>query len=227
MVWLPRHETTGMATNPIKIKTRTFAAILALVIAIEALVGWALNRADLPLYGGLGIVRIFQALAIVAVVVWLEADLGAIGWAFGDWAAGLKWGALWSLGFGLIAAIGMFIIHLTGKNPFHLLQFRLPAKPADLAMLFIVGGLVGPLAEELCFRGVLYTYFRRWGILIAMVASTTIFVSLHFNALPVTQVVGGIIFALAYEIHRNLMVPISIHVLGNLALFVLSLPVFH
>jgi hypothetical protein len=35
--------------------------------------------------------------------------------------------------------------------------------------------------------------------------------------------VGGIIFALAYEIERSLMVPVTIHVLGNMAIFTLSL----
>jgi hypothetical protein len=38
----------------------------------------------------------------------------------------------------------------------------------------------------------------------------------------VTQVVGGILFAAAYEIEKNLVVPITIHCLGNLAIFALS-----
>jgi hypothetical protein len=35
--------------------------------------------------------------------------------------------------------------------------------------------------------------------------------------------VGGIVFAVAYELEGNLMVPITIHVLGNTAIFALSL----
>jgi hypothetical protein len=38
-----------------------------------------------------------------------------------------------------------------------------------------------------------------------------------------TQAVGGILFAVAYEVERSLLVPITIHVLGNLAIFSLSL----
>jgi len=41
--------------------------------------------------------------------------------------------------------------------------------------------------------------------------------------IPLPQVVGGIVFAVAYEIEGSLMVPITIHVLGNLAIFTLSL----
>jgi membrane protease YdiL (CAAX protease family) len=87
-----------------------------------------------------------------------------------------------------------------------------------------VGGLIAPVAEELCFRGIVYSFFRRWGILIALVASTALFVALHtFQGLPVVQIVGGIVFAIAYETTGNLMVPITIHCLGNITIFTLSL----
>jgi membrane protease YdiL (CAAX protease family) len=36
--------------------------------------------------------------------------------------------------------------------------------------------------------------------------------------------VGGLVFAVAYEIEKSLLVPITIHVLGNFAIF--SLPYF-
>jgi hypothetical protein len=39
----------------------------------------------------------------------------------------------------------------------------------------------------------------------------------------VTQAIGGIVFAAAYEVEGKLMVPISIHVLGNIAIFSLSI----
>ncbi|MBW2341949.1 MAG: CPBP family intramembrane metalloprotease [Deltaproteobacteria bacterium] len=41
--------------------------------------------------------------------------------------------------------------------------------------------------------------------------------------IPLPQVVGGIVFAVAYEIEGSLMVPITIHVLGNLAIFMRSM----
>ena len=59
----------------------------------------------------------------------------------------------------------------------------------------------------------------------ALVLSTLIFVFSHASrhTIPVTQVIGGILFAVAYEREKNLLVPIMIHVLGNLAIFTLSL----
>ncbi|MBW2319145.1 MAG: CPBP family intramembrane metalloprotease, partial [Deltaproteobacteria bacterium] len=41
--------------------------------------------------------------------------------------------------------------------------------------------------------------------------------------LPITQIVGGVIFCVAYEVEGKLMTPITIHVLGNTAIFALSL----
>ncbi|GAF95541.1 unnamed protein product [marine sediment metagenome] len=53
----------------------------------------------------------------------------------------------------------------------------------------------------------------------------SIFVLAHpiFLGIPLAQVVGGIVFAVAYEMEGSLMVPITIHVLGNLAIFTLFL----
>jgi hypothetical protein len=84
----------------------------------------------------------------------------------------------------------------------------LPATPSDLVLFFVVGGFIAPVAEELCFRGIIYTFFRRWGIVFALTISTVLFVLLHsVQAIPVTQVLGGIVFALAYETSKNLMTP--------------------
>jgi membrane protease YdiL (CAAX protease family) len=59
----------------------------------------------------------------------------------------------------------------------------------------------------------------------AVVVSTVLFALAHsaFGGVGVPQIIGGIVFAAAYEIERNLIVPIIIHVLGNSAIFALSI----
>jgi membrane protease YdiL (CAAX protease family) len=71
----------------------------------------------------------------------------------------------------------------------------------------------------------LYGFFRRWGILAALISTTLIFILAHpvCPEIPVTRIVGGLIFAVAYEMEASLMVPITIHILGNIAIFMLSL----
>jgi hypothetical protein len=97
----------------------------------------------------------------------------------------------------------------------------LPEGFAHLALFFLVGGVVGPVAEEVFFRGVCYGFFRQWGRVAALILTTLFFVSAHAlkTGVPLTQIIGGVVFALAYEFEKSLMVPIVIHILGNLALF--------
>ena len=95
----------------------------------------------------------------------------------------------------------------------------------DNITVILVGAFIAPVAEEILFRGILYGFFRRWGMTTALVLSTLIFVFSHSSrqTIPATQIIGGILFAVAYEKEKNLVVPIIIHVLGNLAIFVLAL----
>ncbi|HUT70213.1 MAG TPA: CPBP family glutamic-type intramembrane protease [Desulfatiglandales bacterium] len=75
------------------------------------------------------------------------------------------------------------------------------------------------------FRGMLYGFFRRWGIVVALLISTATLVLTHpvFPTIPLPLLVGGIVFAVAYEVEANFVVPITIHGPGNLAIFTLSL----
>lgn len=223
MVRVRSVKEAGMATEPLKLTT--VAAVLALVTATE-LLGWLAIRhlAGSPLFW-LGGLRLFQIGALVWIVAKQEKGLSVIGWQLSGWLRGFWKGALWSAGFGLIAGCAMLILYWTGRNPLIMVRSPLPAAKMELAAYMLVGGCIAPVAEELCFRGVLYTYLRRWGIVPALLGSTTLFVVLHSTraALPVTQIVGGGVFAISYELSRNLMVPMTIHALGNLAIFSLSL----
>lgn len=222
MVWLWRFKEAGMATNPIK--PTTIVLTLAAVTAAEVLGGMVVRRSTIPPLFWLGLFRLLQTAAVLWIVVRQESGLNAIGWEPGTWPAGLKKGAAWSMGFGLLAGCAMLVLHLTGRDPLLFLRCPLPTAKSELVLFFLVGGLIAPVAEEICFRGILYTYFRRWGVCPALMASTAIFVGLHsIQGLPLPQIVGGLVFAMAYEITGNLTVPITIHALGNLAIFGLSL----
>ena len=162
---------------------------------------------------------------IVMIVLIREGGLSSIGLSLPKTLPGLKRGLIWSAGFGLITLLGFALIFAIGLNPLTLIHTHLPAKPGDILLFFIVGGLIGPVAEEVFFRGVIYGFLRRWGAPAAIILSTLLFVLAHpvFPAIPVTQMVGGLLFAVAYEVEKNLMVPITIHVSGNMAIFAFSL----
>ena len=211
-----------MAPNPIQLKTVTLS--LAAVTATEFLAGAVISRFSIHSLLALALFRIIQSGLIVGIVVGLEKGLGVIGWNPRTWPEGIKKGTVWSMGFGLLAGLAMTAVYLSGHDPLRMLRSPLPATNMELIAFFLTGGIVAPVAEELFFRGILYSYFRRWGVITALATSTALFVALHsVHGLPFAQIVGGIVFAMAYEFSGNLMVPITIHALGNLAIFSLSL----
>ena len=173
----------------------------------------------------LGGVRLIEAgLIVTSVMIWGNG-VTSLGLARSGIVVGLKRGLLWSAGFGAIALLSFIVLFLAGIDPLKIIEVRLPATQWGIALFFIVGGLIAPVAEEIFFRGMLYGFFRRWGMVVALLISTAAFVIAHpvFPAIPLPQLVGGIVFAVAYEVEGSLMVPITIHVLGNLAIFTLSL----
>ena len=212
-----------MAPGPIRLATLVFS--LGLIVLSESAAWLIVQHFDMvPLYA-IGLVRLIQICGVLFGVVYLQNSLSAIGWSPSTWRKGIVWGALWSMAFGAVVAVAMGLLYLSGTNPFAIVHASLPSAPVQRLLFFVIGGLVAPLAEEICFRGVLYNYFRRWGVVAALIASTVLFVILHsVHGFPLTQLVGGVLFALSYEYSGNLMVPITIHAAGNLAIFTLSLP---
>jgi membrane protease YdiL (CAAX protease family) len=213
-----------MAPGSIRLATLVFS--LGLIVATELSARLIVQHFGMAPLHAIGLVRMIQIGGILSGVVYLQQSLSAIGWSPATWRIGIVWGALWSAAFGAVVAIVMGLMVLNGTNPLSVLHAPLPPEPIQRVLFFIIGGLVAPLAEEIGFRGVLYNYFRRWGVWTALIASTVLFAALHsVHGFPLTQLVGGVVFALSYEYSGNLMVPVTIHSTGNLAIFTLSLGV--
>ncbi|RLB86438.1 MAG: hypothetical protein DRH26_17250, partial [Deltaproteobacteria bacterium] len=147
------------------------------------------------------------------------------GLARSEMASGFKKGLIWSAGFGIIVFFIFIILFAANTNPLIFIKAGLPEKHSDIILFFFVAGIIGPIAEELFFRGIIYGFFRRWGMPFALVLNVLVFVLAHpgIPGIPLTQVTGGIVFAVAYEVEENLIAPITIHVLGNVAIFTISL----
>jgi membrane protease YdiL (CAAX protease family) len=208
-----------------EIPIRTLFLCLAAVLAVE--LGTMVVTAK-PIYHPmlvLGGARLLEILLIVLIVSTWGKGLSSIGLARSEMFPGLKKGLIWSACFGAITIIVCVGLFAASVNPLTFIRAQIPTQTSDLIFFFIVGGIVGPVAEELSFRGILYGFLRRWGVIVALVVSTLIFVLCHpiHQGIPVTRLLGGILFAAAYETSGSLIVPITIHALGNLAIFTLSL----
>lgn len=203
-----------------QIKLSTLALSVSAVLLVEIVVRISSFASSLV---AVGLTRLIQVL----LMVWLPGATGGgtacIGLDRSRWLHGLKRGLLWSAIFCAFSLCGLALLSLAGMNPLPLIRAPLPHEVRTMVIFFLVGGVVAPVAEELFFRGLLYGFFRRWGAVIAVILSTALFALAHpMRGLPLTQIVGGLLFASAYEVEKNLLVPITIHVLGNLAIFGLS-----
>jgi len=212
-----------MEANKIKLSTVIFSIVV--IAAVEIVVRLLINQDLVAPLTALGSARLAQIIFLLVLINIREKSLSAIGLASTGAYQGIKKGLIWAVFFGAAAGLALLIIYLSGINLLKLFQMQLPANGYKLIVFFLVGAFIAPVAEEIFFRGILYGFFRRWGMLAALVLSTLFFVLSHpsRHAIPVTQMIGGILFAVAYELEKNLLVPIIIHVLGNLAIFVLAI----
>jgi membrane protease YdiL (CAAX protease family) len=99
---------------------------------------------------------------------------------------------------------------------------RWPDYSAAITALRILAiGIIGPIAEELAFRGLLMAWLRRirvgavWAILIAAALWSII----HLQYAPVVLLIifiDGIALGVARHVSGSLYVPIVMHISGNL-----------
>ena len=208
-----------------KIEIKVFFLSLATLVLIETAATLLISGIKISPLVVTGAVRLIEiALILIIVLVWGQG-LSSIGLVPSKMVKGLIKGLVWSAVFGIVTLFAFIALFLVDINPLALIHTRLPAKSGEIVLFFLIAGIIGPVAEEILFRGIIYGFFRRWGVLAALILSSVIFVLAHstLSGIPVPQIVGGIIFALAYEKEGNLIAPITIHILGNMAIFTLSL----
>lgn len=213
--------------GPAPISTAFLLASLLAVVLLETAAAYLGTRIQLPRLCLIAGTRTLQTIVVTALAVVDGGGLQALGLDRRTLLDGFRKGLVWSAGFAAAAGLLFTGLFMTGHDPFTLVRSPLPPGTYQRVLFFIVGGVIAPVAEEIVFRGLVFGYLRRWGVPAAVLLSTALFAALHLPAIPITQVVGGLVFAVAYHMGKSLMVPIVIHVLGNLAIFTLSLPLFH
>lgn len=93
--------------------------------------------------------------------------------------------------------------------------------------------ILAPIAEELLFRRLIYTYLKKKiGIILAFVISIGLFSFIHFELIKVIHtIVLGSVYTFLYERTKSVLASIVAHALNNLfaisaAFFVETLPLF-
>lgn len=99
---------------------------------------------------------------------------------------------------------------------------RWPDYPAHIVALRILAiGFLGPIAEELGFRGLLMAWLRRTrvGVVGAIVITAALWSVIHLQYTPLLLLlifVDGIVLGLARQFSGSLWLPVAMHIGGNL-----------
>lgn len=118
-----------------------------------------------------------------------------------------RWIAL-GIGFGLLGrAVTLVVSPLyvlitgdTGNPQQGLFGDLLESSALQIILLAVSIGLLVPLAEELFFRGMLYNWLRRWGIVLAALVSASVFGIFHgVNLMLPATFALGLLNAVAYQ----------------------------
>jgi uncharacterized protein len=117
----------------------------------------------------------------------------------------------------VFAALIEKLFDVSGVHPYFTLfqgSTSLGAKAVILASLL----LLGPISEEIFFRGFAYGVLRRnHGKVVATIGSATLFAAVHFSmASFLVVLLMGIILAAAFERTSSLSAPIAAHSVFNL-----------
>jgi len=87
--------------------------------------------------------------------------------------------------------------------------------PEGIFFYIALAGLIGPIIEELLFRGLLYrTWEAQWGWIPAMLMSSALFAAYH--PVPFSAFASAILFVAIYRRTGSLWAAIVVHGVGNI-----------
>ena len=124
--------------------------------------------------------------------------------------------------------VSLLVCQLFGvePQPHELVEIlRQTQAPVKLVYLGVLTMVMGPVVEEIVFRGVAYSALRkRLGVVGAAGGSALIFALAHGNAAQTLPIFGmGMVLALLYEHTGNLIAPMAFHAVNNTLAFVLTM----
>ena len=119
-----------------------------------------------------------------------------------------------------VLAVSVWLLNVIGYTPPPQPVFEVFMKESRsrvLLFLTIFVSVFGPIMEEMFFRGFMYSAVKkRFGVLIGMILSASIFSALHTNIVGFLPImVLGMFLAYLYEKTGSLVAPMVVHIIHN------------
>lgn len=192
---------------------------------VEAFGYEPLSPSGLPLSVIVSVVAAVSSFGLVLALP-TKSTFGSIGLGrtSGRWlVAGIGLGLLaWIASFALGTLHSLVVGDSSSPRP-ELTNALAQGTALQVALLTLLACSLVPLAEELLFRGVLYTWLRRWGIVLAVTVSSVIFGLFHGGgAILFSSAALGVIAALAYERSGSLWPAVVAHATMNTTMAVVG-----
>jgi len=121
----------------------------------------------------------------------------------------------------IVAPLDITVIRLFGEGPIQqplISRLERATEAVDYLVVFLSGSLLGPVSEEIFFRGFVYTILKnrspKW---LAIIATNLLFFSLHLSPWWFPQVFTmGVLFTFLFDYSGSLVSVIVAHSLANL-----------
>ena len=175
-----------------------------------------------------------SALDAIAVILILYFAIGerkeklvALGISFKNFAKNVLYGvisyiALIPVLIAVLAAIALFVnmIHYVPQKQPVVELFLKEKNTSFLLYTSLFAAVLGPIIEELFFRGFMYNAFKkRIGVFAAMLITAAMFAALHAHAVGFLPImILGMLLAYLYEKTGTLVSSITVHAIHNLSM---------
>lgn len=107
------------------------------------------------------------------------------------------------------------------------LSFIIPYQVSNLPLYvqIISSGIIGPILEELLFRGIVYNKLKEFNkVSTAMIISTIIFSLMHFSLIDsIYTLFMGHLLVYVYEKYKNLKYSMIVHIFSNVSVIIIGL----
>ncbi|MES5483309.1 type II CAAX endopeptidase family protein [Bradyrhizobium sp. INPA03-11B] len=141
--------------------------------------------------------------------------------AFGFRPTTLKWIAisiaLGVMGFGLIFIVEAVYFHfITEANTQADFQAAANGGLAAILLLLFTSAVLGPIGEELVFRGVVQSALEKFGSWVALVGSSLMFATIHGpSVIFVDAFVMGLFFGAVFRLSGSIWPAVTLHIVYN------------
>lgn len=141
--------------------------------------------------------------------------------AFGFRPTTLKWiaisTALGAVGFGLIFIVeAVYFRFISEANTQADFQAAANGGLAGMLLLLLTSAVLGPIGEELVFRGVVQSALEKYGSWVAVLGSSLMFAAVHGpSVIFVDAFVMGLFFGAMFSLSGSIWPAVTLHVIYN------------